>query len=87
MVEKHSIQVVFHSINISKLQLNLAPRWRSWRCSNTLLPNLALRSRKLARIKNNRGVEDNRVRHMDYGVQLNKLMYQRLIKGGRDYFI
>ena len=22
------------------------------------------------------------MRHMDYGVQLNKLMYQRLIKGG-----
>ncbi|MGP4123143.1 MAG: class 1a ribonucleoside-diphosphate reductase subunit alpha [Sodalis sp. (in: enterobacteria)] len=32
-------------------------------------------------LKNNRGVETNRVRHMDYGVQLNKLMYQRLIKG------
>lgn len=31
-------------------------------------------------LKNNRGVEDNRVRHMDYGVQLNKTMYQRLIK-------
>ncbi|MGL9769507.1 MAG: class 1a ribonucleoside-diphosphate reductase subunit alpha [Sodalis sp. (in: enterobacteria)] len=31
-------------------------------------------------LKNNRGVEANRVRHMDYGVQLNKLMYQRLIK-------
>ncbi len=33
-------------------------------------------------LKNNRGVEENRVRHMDYGVQLNKLMYQRLIQGG-----
>ncbi|MGY5449902.1 class 1a ribonucleoside-diphosphate reductase subunit alpha [Agarivorans sp. MS3-6] len=32
-------------------------------------------------LKNNRGVDDNRVRHMDYGVQLNKLMYQRLVKG------
>jgi ribonucleoside-diphosphate reductase alpha chain len=31
-------------------------------------------------LKNNRGVDDNRVRHLDYGVQLNKLMYQRLIK-------
>ncbi|SNC58839.1 class 1a ribonucleoside-diphosphate reductase subunit alpha [Sodalis endosymbiont of Henestaris halophilus] len=31
-------------------------------------------------LKNNRGVETNRVRHMDYGVQLNKLMYQRLVK-------
>lgn len=33
-------------------------------------------------LKNNRGVEENRVRHLDYGVQLNRLMYQRLIKGG-----
>ena len=33
-------------------------------------------------LKNNRGVEENRVRHLDYGVQINKLMYQRLIKGG-----
>jgi len=32
-------------------------------------------------LKNNRGVEENRVRHLDYGVQINKLMYERLIKG------
>ena len=32
-------------------------------------------------LKNNRGVEENRVRHLDYGVQFNKLMYTRLIKG------
>lgn len=32
-------------------------------------------------LKNNRGVEENRVRHLDYGVQFNKTMYQRLIKG------
>ncbi|MDR0805723.1 MAG: ribonucleoside-diphosphate reductase subunit alpha [Enterobacteriaceae bacterium] len=31
-------------------------------------------------LRNNRGVEENRVRHMDYGVQINKLMYQRLVK-------
>nr|BET44626.1 MAG: ribonucleoside-diphosphate reductase subunit alpha [Candidatus Aschnera chinzeii] len=31
-------------------------------------------------LKNNRGVEDNRVRHLDYAVQINKLMYERLIK-------
>ncbi|KJY99028.1 MULTISPECIES: class 1a ribonucleoside-diphosphate reductase subunit alpha [Pseudoalteromonas] len=33
-------------------------------------------------LKNNRGVDDNRVRHLDYGVQFNKLMYTRLIKDG-----
>ncbi|HDG5298535.1 TPA: ribonucleoside-diphosphate reductase subunit alpha [Klebsiella pneumoniae] len=31
-------------------------------------------------LKNNRGIESNRVRHIDYGVQLNRLMYQRLIR-------
>ena len=33
-------------------------------------------------LKNNKGTEENRVRHMDYGVQCNKLMYERLINGG-----
>ena len=33
-------------------------------------------------LKNNKGTEDNRVRHMDYGVQFNKVMYERLITGG-----
>jgi ribonucleoside-diphosphate reductase alpha chain len=33
-------------------------------------------------LKNNKGTEDNRVRHMDYGVQFNKLMYERLVSGG-----
>ena len=33
-------------------------------------------------LKNNKGTEDNRVRHMDYGVQFNKLMYERLLAGG-----
>lgn len=31
-------------------------------------------------LKNNRGIETNRVRHMDYGVQINRLLYQRLLK-------
>lgn len=33
-------------------------------------------------LKNNKGTEENRVRHMDYGVQFNKLMYERLLTGG-----
>ena len=32
-------------------------------------------------LKNNKGTDDNRVRHMDYGVQFNKLMYERLLAG------
>ena len=33
-------------------------------------------------LKNNKGTEDNRVRQLDYCVQFNKLMYERLIQGG-----
>ncbi|QCI23734.1 ribonucleoside-diphosphate reductase subunit alpha [Buchnera aphidicola (Macrosiphoniella sanborni)] len=32
-------------------------------------------------LKNNRGIEDNRVRHIDYAIQINKLMYQRMLSG------
>lgn len=35
--------------------------------------------RNLIVLKNNRGTEENRVRHMDYGVQLNKFLYQRFV--------
>lgn len=33
-------------------------------------------------LKNNKGTEDNRARHLDYGVQFNKVMYERLLSGG-----
>ena len=33
-------------------------------------------------LKNNKGTDDNRVRHMDYGVQFNKVMYERLLNNG-----
>ena len=33
-------------------------------------------------LKNNKGVEDNRIRHLDYGVQFNKVFYERLLSGG-----
>ena len=33
-------------------------------------------------LKNNKGTEDNRVRKLDYSIQLNKTMYERLLTGG-----
>lgn len=33
-------------------------------------------------LKNNKGTEDNRARHIDYCVQFNKLAYERLLTGG-----
>jgi ribonucleoside-diphosphate reductase alpha chain len=45
-------------------------------------PAWHLEAEELLVLKNNKGTEENRVRHMDYGVQFNKLMYERLITGG-----
>jgi ribonucleoside-diphosphate reductase alpha chain len=33
-------------------------------------------------LKNNKGTEDNRVRKLDYSIQINKVMYERLLAGG-----
>jgi ribonucleoside-diphosphate reductase alpha chain len=33
-------------------------------------------------LKNNKGTEDNRVRKLDYSVQISKLFYERLLSGG-----
>jgi ribonucleoside-diphosphate reductase alpha chain len=33
-------------------------------------------------LKNNKGTEDNRLRHMDYCIQFNKVMFERLLTGG-----
>jgi ribonucleoside-diphosphate reductase alpha chain len=33
-------------------------------------------------LKNSKGIEDNRARHLDYSVQFNKLAYERLLTGG-----
>lgn len=45
-----------------------------------------LEAEELLVLKNNRGTEETRIRHMDYGVQFNKLMYERLIGASdKDY--
>ncbi len=33
-------------------------------------------------LKNNKGTENTRLRHLDYGVQFSRLFYERLLKGG-----
>ena len=33
-------------------------------------------------LKNNKGTEETRLRQLDYGIQFNKLMYERLLQGG-----
>ena len=46
------------------------------------IPAWHLEFENLVVLKNNKGTEENRVRHMDYAFQFNKLMYERLITGG-----
>tara|TARA_R110001592_G_scaffold12620_2_gene59793 strand:+ start:7765 stop:10056 length:2292 start_codon:yes stop_codon:yes gene_type:complete len=46
------------------------------------LPVWHIEFEELVVLKNNKGTEENRVRHMDYAFQFNKLMYERLLTGG-----
>ena len=46
------------------------------------LPIWHLEFEELVVLKNNKGTEETRVRHMDYAFQFNKLMYERLLSGG-----
>lgn len=46
------------------------------------LPVWHLEFENLIVLKNNKGTEETRVRHMDYCFQFNKLMYERLLTGG-----
>ena len=46
------------------------------------LPVWHLEFEDLIVLKNNKGTEETRVRHMDYAFQFNKLMYERLLSGG-----
>lgn len=42
-------------------------------------PMWHLEFEKLIVLKNNKGVEENRIRQLDYGMQINKLMFERLV--------
>ena len=46
------------------------------------LPVWHLEYENLVVLKNNKGTEESRVRHMDYCFQFNKTMYERLLTGG-----
>jgi ribonucleoside-diphosphate reductase alpha chain len=41
-----------------------------------------LEVKELLVLKNNTGTDENRIRHLDYGVQFNELMYQRFLVDG-----
>jgi len=49
--------------------------------STVYFPLWHLEAEDLVVLKNNKGTEETRVRHMDYGVQFNGYLYKRLIKG------
>lgn len=50
--------------------------------ATAFFPMWHLEAESLIVLKNNKGTDDNRVRHLDYGVQANRLMFERLIAGG-----
>ena len=52
-----------------------------WKCYCPL-SNLAQEIEDILILKNNKGTEDNRVRKLDYSIQISKLFYERFIQDG-----
>jgi len=51
--------------------------------ATTYFPIWHLEAEDLIVLKNNKGTEETRVRHMDYGVQLNGYLYKRMLTNGK----
>ncbi len=51
--------------------------------ATTYFPIWHLEAEDLIVLKNNKGTEETRVRHMDYGVQLNGYLYRRVLANGK----
>ena len=60
-------------------QMLYSKRYQRW-ISNCPLSYLASRNQDILVLKNNKGTEDNRVRKLDYSIQLSKLFYERFIQ-------
>lgn len=74
----------------------LPPFWRYWQSATASCSQGSVRKgsatiswpvwhkdfEELIVLKNNKGTEESRVRHMDYCVQFNKVMYERIVDGG-----
>ena len=79
-VEKFNTQVLSPSLkNLSNCQMLYSKRYQR-RISNCPLSYLASRNQDILVLKNNKGTEDNRVRKLDYSIQLSKLFYERFIE-------
>ncbi len=51
--------------------------------ATTYFPIWHLEAEDLIVLKNNKGTEETRVRHMDYGVQINGYLYKRMLTNGK----
>ena len=66
---------------MESLPLSVALKTESEADRSGALPYLAFKEiEDIIVLKNNKGSEDNRVRKLDYSIQLSKLFYERFIK-------
>ncbi len=65
----------------------LHTEWCAWWKRNCTLPDMAPRDRRHPCAKNNKGTEDNRVRRMDYSIQISKLFYEIHERGRHNTYL
>lgn len=82
------------------IHTGITPYIKSWQADNATCSQGGVRKgsstfswvawhkefRTMIVLKNNRGTDENRARQVDYCVQLNKVMYERLLTGGKISF-
>ena len=80
VVEKFNTQVLYRSSRslkqLSDVALKMALEW----ISDCPFPIWHQEIRDILVLKNNKGTEDNRVRKLDYSIQISKLFYERFIQ-------
>ena len=82
-VEKFNIQVLYHSLKKFESTVRCCTQNGIRGGSATVhFPIWHSEIEDILVLKNNKGTEDNRVRKLDYSIQISKLFYERFIANG-----
>ena len=82
-VEKYATLPLFLSLkSLNQLYDAIAQKWASEVDPTVHFPIWHQEIEDIIVLKNNKGTEDNRVRKLDYSIQLSKIFYERFINDG-----
>ena len=81
-VEKFNTQVLYHSLKSLNRLSGVVHKMEYEVTATVHFPIWHQEIEDIIVLKNNKGTEDNRVRKLDYSIQISKLFYERFIADG-----